>query len=80
LKVDPAGRIVIPAGVRRRHGIVRGGDLVLREGEEGLRLETFGDALRRAQAYFSGLAGTGESVAEELIRERRQEAAAEDLE
>jgi AbrB family looped-hinge helix DNA binding protein len=76
-KVDSAGRIVIPADVRDRLGISPGEELIIREDGEGIRVETFRQALKRAQAFFSQLKQPGESVVDELIRERREEAARE---
>jgi AbrB family looped-hinge helix DNA binding protein len=76
-KVDSAGRIVIPAGVRERLGIAPGEELIIREDGEGIRVETFRQALKRAQAFFTRLKKPGESVVDELLRERREEAARE---
>ena len=37
--IDKAGRIVIPAAIRERAGLVPGGELEITEDELGLRLE-----------------------------------------
>lgn len=76
-KVDPAGRVNIPAEVRSRLGISCGDEVIVREQEHGIRIETFQQALRRAQKYFTGLTGSDASVVDELIRERREEAEGE---
>jgi AbrB family looped-hinge helix DNA binding protein len=76
-KVDPAGRVVIPAEVRDRLGIACGDQVILRAQHDGVRIETFRQALRRAQRYFAQLPKEEISVTDELIRNRREEASRE---
>src|SRR5262245_57622506 len=80
LRVDSAGRVVIPADLRERLGIRPGEELILSEEQHALRVQTFRQALADAQAYFAAYMRPGESVVDELIRERREEAARGELE
>lgn len=77
VKVDGAGRVVIPVGVRERHHIAAGGEIVIEDGEEGIRLRTMDEVIRDVQAKCRRLAEPGVLQSEELIRERRAEAARE---
>jgi AbrB family looped-hinge helix DNA binding protein len=77
LKVDAAGRVVLPAELRQRHHIQRGDEVVAEEDDQGIRLRTRDQILREVQAYFSRFATPGVGVVDELIRERREEAARE---
>jgi AbrB family looped-hinge helix DNA binding protein len=77
MKVDSAGRVVIPVGVRERHRIAAGGEIVLEDSDEGIRLRTMDEVLRDVQMKCRKLAEPGVLQSEELIRERRAEAARE---
>ena len=76
-KVSAGGRVVIPAGFRKALGI-KPGDEVWVEMEEGaLKLMTTEAARKWAQDSVCRLVPPGVSLADELIRERREEAARE---
>ena len=74
-KLGEGGRVVIPAGYRKSLGLKPGDEiiLVLEEGE--LRLLTPRRAVQRAQALVRRYVPKSQSLAGELIRERREEAA-----
>ncbi len=76
-KLDSSGRIVLPREVRERMSLKFGDGVLLIDDAEGVRLETPEQSLREAQAYFSKLVEPGVSVVDELLRERREEAARE---
>jgi antitoxin PrlF len=77
-RLDGQGRIVIPAVLRRALGLHEGDELTLELEDGALRVLTRGEAMRRAQEYVSRLtARTDGSLADELIAERRAEAANE---
>lgn len=76
-KVTQGGRIVIPAEMRKRHGMAVGGVVHLMDDDEGLFISTPQQALRRLQRRFADLVPRGVSLADELIAERREEAANE---
>ncbi|MGD0014003.1 MAG: AbrB/MazE/SpoVT family DNA-binding domain-containing protein [Bryobacteraceae bacterium] len=73
-KVDQAGRIIIPAPVRRRLGLQPGSEVVLSLTGDRLTLWTRQQALHRAQKYFRRLAPAGELWSEELLADRQREA------
>ena len=75
MKMSEGGRVVIPVEIRRRLGL-KDGDTVLWEMAEGeARLTTKAARIRRAQALVRLHVPDGTSLAEELIAERRREAA-----
>ncbi len=74
VRVDSAGRVVIPAEVRQHVGIEPGQDLILSEDEQGIRLQTFGQVVKAVQEAFAPYRIPGVSVVDELIREREEEA------
>ena len=80
VKVDASGRLVIPKAQREQLGIPDGGELrlVVEDGE--LRASTRMAALRRIQQKLRALAPPGDeasSAVDELIADRRAEAARE---
>lgn len=81
IEVGRSGRIVIPAAMRERMGIDEGSRLVLLlEGEE-LRIFTPEAGIRKAQRMLAPYLKDrkGRSIVDELIEDRRREAAEEDL-
>jgi AbrB family looped-hinge helix DNA binding protein len=77
VKVQEAGRIVIPAALRRELGIEEDGELLLSRDGPGIRLIPLQQAIRQAQDLFAGMAPPEVVLSEELIRDRREEAADE---
>jgi AbrB family looped-hinge helix DNA binding protein len=73
LKVDSSGRIVLPADLRARHGIVEGDTVILVDDAEGLHLKTRGQVQAEAQAYFAALAPASAVLSEEILADRRPE-------
>ncbi|HSA80492.1 MAG TPA: AbrB/MazE/SpoVT family DNA-binding domain-containing protein [Geminicoccaceae bacterium] len=80
VKIAPGGRVVLPAEFRRALGVGVGDSVVieLRDGE--LRLRSLDAATRRAQEIVSKDVPEGVSLADELIREWREEAARDEQE
>jgi AbrB family looped-hinge helix DNA binding protein len=76
-RLDPAGRVLIPASTRQRLGIGQGDEVVVEVDDAGLRITTTQQVLKEVQAYFATIKKPGESIVDELIRERREEAARE---
>jgi AbrB family looped-hinge helix DNA binding protein len=74
VRVDSAGRVVIPSEFRQSLGITPGEDLILSEDEHGIHLRTFKQAAKRVQELFAPYRKPGRSVVDELIREREEEA------
>jgi AbrB family looped-hinge helix DNA binding protein len=77
VRVDTAGRITIPAELRHKLGIEPGQELALAEDAQGIHLQTFAQGVRAAQDAFAPYRISGQSVVDELIRERRDEASRE---
>jgi AbrB family looped-hinge helix DNA binding protein len=74
VRVDSAGRIVIPAEVRQHLGIESGEDLLLSEDERGIHLQTYLQTVQAVQAAFAPYRVSGVSAVDELIRDREEEA------
>jgi AbrB family looped-hinge helix DNA binding protein len=72
-KVNAQGRIVIPIELRQQLGLVAGSKLIARLEENRLVLEKPDDVFQRLRSTFN----SSESLVEELIAERRTEAANE---
>ena len=77
VKINEEGRLIIPAPYRKQYGLGTGQEVMLRATDEGLLIATFDQALQRFQADVAALVGPNVSLADELIADRRQEAAAE---
>ncbi len=71
--VGDRGRVVVPAEVRARRGLVEGTQLMLLETPDGLLLLTREQLLDRVRADLAGLDLVGE-----LLAERRRAAELED--
>jgi AbrB family looped-hinge helix DNA binding protein len=77
VKVDGSGRIVIPVELRDRHHFFPGDEIVLQEIDGHVALKSYEQTLSEVQAYFKSLVEPGVSVVDELLAERRAEAARE---
>ncbi len=76
-KVDRHGRVVIPVEYRRALGL-RAGDAVVVQLDDGaLRILTRAQAIWRAQEIVAKYVSPERSLVDELIAERRAEAARE---
>jgi len=73
--IGEGGRLVIPAAYRKAMGI-KPGDEVLLSFEDGeIRVVSTRQAVARAQTLVRRYIPKGRSLSEELIKERREEAA-----
>jgi AbrB family looped-hinge helix DNA binding protein len=77
-KLDSAGRLLVPAELRESLGLRPGSTVVLRVEGDGLHIVSQYRLMEEAQAYFRQFIPEGVSLAEELIAERRREAAKDD--
>ena len=78
LKIDESGRLVLPAESRVRQAARAGETLVgVEEPDGSFKVQTHSDVIREIQNYFAQFVRPGESWSEELLRERREEAARE---
>ena len=78
-QISANGRVVIPASYRKAMGLKGGEILTLTLDENGLHLESQRQAMLRAQAIVRQHVQSGRSLSDELIAERREEAAREQV-
>ena len=77
VRVDQAGRVVVPAGIRKALGIHPGQNLTVSLDGDSIRLQTIDAALERVRAIARRKRKLGSSVVDDFIAERRAEAAAD---
>jgi AbrB family looped-hinge helix DNA binding protein len=77
VSVDSAGRVLIPAAFRDWFQLQEGSRLVLTAGEAGLELMPPSRAVEKARALLKSFVPPGASLSDELIADRRREAAGE---
>lgn len=78
VSLDQAGRLVLPAAVRKALGLKPGSRLVLSVRGQVVSLTPMREAIRKAQAILAAhRPKDGHSVADDLVAERRAEAARE---
>jgi AbrB family looped-hinge helix DNA binding protein len=75
VRVDGSGRIVIPVELRDRFGIGVGDELIVTAGESALSVRTLHQIVAEVQAAFAPYRIAGKSIVDELIADRRAEAA-----
>jgi AbrB family looped-hinge helix DNA binding protein len=76
-RLNENGRIVIPAGFRKRLGISAGDQLVLWIADDELRIASLKRHVLRAQRLVRRHVKAGVSLVDELIAERREAARSE---
>ena len=77
-KLIKGGKIVIPAELRREFGFKDGDTLVFEREGGRLVLKTYAQVVREVQAEFKAMVPAGNrSMVDELLAERRAEAARE---
>ncbi|MCY3913239.1 MAG: AbrB/MazE/SpoVT family DNA-binding domain-containing protein [Chloroflexi bacterium] len=76
--IGPGGRVVIPAAYRASLGVKEGDAVILRLDGEELHLVGYDTETRRIREMIARYVPEGVSLVDELIRERRREAAAEE--
>jgi AbrB family looped-hinge helix DNA binding protein len=75
VKIMDGGRFVIPAAMRRAMGVARGDTVVVELLPEGeLRVRSLAAAVGEAQAIVRKSVQRDRSLADELMRERKQDA------
>ncbi len=74
-RVMPDGRVSLPADMRRRHGLDRGGDIIIEDTGDAIVLRTLDQIVKRAQALSRELlAGKANVSVDDFLAERRREA------
>ncbi len=74
-RVMPDGRVSLPADMRRRHGLDRGGEVIIEDTGDAIVLRTLDQIVARAQALSRQLLAGKENVSvDDFLEERRREA------
>ena len=76
-KIDQVGRMLIPADIRQQLNIGPGDEVILEVHDGRMTVSTFQAVLHELRAEIKRRALPGGSVVEELLAERREEAARE---
>ena len=76
-RVTGGGRVVIPAELRRQLGLQPGAEVMLDVTDGELRIRSMQRAIELAQALVHSVVPQGVSLADELIRDRREAAGRE---
>ena len=76
-KIDKNGRVFIPAEYRQELGLKPGDAVVVELRDGDLQIVSHAEALRRVRELIARHIPEGRSLADELIAERRGEAARE---
>ena len=79
-RVGDDGRVVIPAVFRKQLGLTPGQHVVIEADGDTVRLRNWNRVLTEVQDYCRSVVPEGVSLSEELIAERRAEAAREENE
>ncbi len=70
-KIAEGGRLVIPADLLRQLGLRTGDSVVIEAGDGELRVRSLKATVARAQALVRRYMPAGDSLVDELIRERK---------
>lgn len=76
--VEKSGRILIPAAIRRKLNLHPGSEVLLQVDDTGIRIGTREQMVSRTQDRLRRYVPTDRLLSEELIQERRAEAAREE--
>jgi len=71
-------RVAIPAGFCQRYGLHPGDPVVLEPTDSGIVVRPLDAVIREVQAFFADAAPSDVVLSDELLRDRREEAARED--
>lgn len=74
VSISPNGRMSLPAAIRKRLGVGKGGELIVEETDDGVILRTVAQSVARAQAIIAKhtLGKPGSSV-DDFLSQRRAE-------
>lgn len=74
-KIDPSGRVALPADVRTAMDVSTGDMVQIVVEGDSVEIKSSRQALRDAQAYFCSVIPSDVNVVDELLQERRDETA-----
>jgi bifunctional DNA-binding transcriptional regulator/antitoxin component of YhaV-PrlF toxin-antitoxin module len=77
-RVMPDGRISLPAGLRKKHGLIQGGEVIVEDAGDAIVLRTLDQVVARAQALSRKLVDgkSGRSV-DDFLADRARDAGGE---
>ena len=77
-RVMPDGRLSLPAGLRKKHGLIKGGEVIVEDIGDAIMLRTFDQVVARAQALSRKLVeGRAGASVDDFLSDRAREADAE---
>lgn len=70
----PDGRVSLPAELRRKYGIAKGGEVIVEDGGDAIVLRTLDHVVARAQALSRELtAGKAGASVDDFLAERKRD-------
>ena len=77
-RVMPDGRLSLPAELRKKHGLIKGGEVIVEDIGDAIMLRTFDQVVARAQALSRKLVeGRAGASVDDFLSDRAREADAE---
>ena len=74
----PDGRLSLPAGLRKTHGLAQGGEVIVEDAGDAIVLRTLNQVVARAQALSRKLVeGRAGATVDDFLSDRAREADAE---
>jgi bifunctional DNA-binding transcriptional regulator/antitoxin component of YhaV-PrlF toxin-antitoxin module len=74
----PDGRLSLPVGLRKKHGLIKGGEVIVEDIGDAIMLRTFDQVVARAQALSRKLVeGKAGASVDDFLSDRAREADAE---
>lgn len=70
VKVMADGRLSLPASVRRKHGLLHGGEVIVEEVDGAIVLRTLDEVVRRAQAISRRLTAGKNASVDDFLEDR----------
>ena len=77
VKITPNGRMSLPADIRKRLGLTRGGALLVEETEDGIILRTVAQSIAHAQTLAKQYTGDNPEASVDAFLGRRREESGE---
>lgn len=74
VRITPAGRMSLPAGIRKRLGLANGGSVLIEETDDGIIMRTASQAVSHAQALAKKYTeGKDDASVASFLANRREE-------
>ncbi len=75
--ITATGRMSLPADIRKRHGLAKGGEVIVDDTGDAIILRTVDQVVKRAQAMTRHLVDGKTASVDAFLAERRREASQE---